>query len=315
MHPATPTHSYAHRPRPVSRGMRTLLYVLTALTFIAGTQLVVLGVHTATFFAWTIDPPLSATFIGAGFWSASTVVFWCARQRDWARARVIVPTVAVVASMLLVATWQHLELFHGLFGLAWIEIYAFFPPILAALTIQQLAASGHVTRGAERLPAPLRLTLAAQAATALAVGALLFVSPSVAASIWAWELGDLTSKAIGTWLVGTGITCGLIAALDDRSALPGWALAQMVLGGTVLLGLARYANDLDLAGPSAYLLVTYMLATLASGSYGAVLAQREGRFTPTTGLGGIPVELRAPAAGPAPAQLPVPNGRRASVRP
>jgi hypothetical protein len=108
---------------------------------------------------------------------------------------------------------------------------------------------------------------------------------------------------------------GVIAALDDRSALPGWALAQTVLGGTVLLGLARYAGDLDLASPSAYLLVTYMLATLASGSYGAVLAQREGRFTPTTGLGGIPVELRAPAAGPAPAQLPVPNGRRASVRP
>ena len=113
--PATPE-------RTVSRGMRTLLYALTALTFIAGTQLVVLGEHTATFFAWAIDPPLSAAFIGAGFWSASTVVFWCARQRDWARARVIVPTVAVVASMLLVATLQHLELFQGLFGLAWIEI-------------------------------------------------------------------------------------------------------------------------------------------------------------------------------------------------
>lgn len=34
--------------------MRTLLYVLTALTFVVGTQLVMLAEHTAAFFAWTI---------------------------------------------------------------------------------------------------------------------------------------------------------------------------------------------------------------------------------------------------------------------
>jgi hypothetical protein len=283
----------AGRERPVSRGMRSLLYALTALTFIAGTQLVVLGEHTATFFAWAIDPPLSATFIGAGFWSASTIVFWCARQRDWARARVIVPTIAAVAGMLLVATLQHLEQFQGLFGFAWIEIYAFFPPILAAITIQQLAVPGRVTRGADHLPSPLRSALAAQAAVALVVGALLYVAPSDAPSIWPWKLSALTSKAIGTWLVGTAITSGVIAAQDDRSALPGWALAQIVLGGTVLFGLARYAGDIDFTDPSAYLLAGYMLATLASGAYGAALARREGRFAPTPGLGGIPVELRA----------------------
>ena len=300
--------------------MRTLLYALTALTFIAGTQLVVLGEHAATFFSWPIAPPLSAAFIGAGFWSASTVVFWCARQRDWARARVIVPTVAVVASMLLVATLQHLELFQGLFGFAWIEIYAFFSPILAAITIQQLAAPGRVTRAADRLPIALRVTLVAQSLVALGAGALLFASPSVAASFWPWELGDLTSKAIGTWLVGTGITSGLIAALDDRSALPGWALAQMVLGGTVLFGLARYAGDIDFTNPSASILTAYMLATLTSGAYGTLLAWREGRFAPTSGLGGIPVEVRAPAAGtatngdPARAHLAVAAGQATSVR-
>jgi len=256
---------------------------------------VVLGEHTATFFSWVIDAPVSAAFIGAGFWSASTVVFWCARQRDWARARVIVPTVGVVASMLLIATLQHLEQFRGLFGFAWIEIYAFFPPILAAITVGQLAVPGRVTRCGERVPAALRVTLAAQAAIALAVGALLFVSPSIGSSIWPWELGELTSKAIGTWLIGTAITSGLIAALDDRSALPGWALAQMVLGGAVLFGMARYAGDVDFTHPSAYLLTAYMLATLATGAYGAALARREGRFAPTTGLGGIPVELRTSA--------------------
>ena len=134
--------------RPVSRGMHVLLYVLTALTFFAGTQLFVLSDHTETFFSWTILNPMSAAFIGAGFWGASVVVFWCARQRAWTRGRVVVPTVAVVATMLMVGTLQNLEAFHGLLGLAWIEVYSLFPPILAAITIMQLIVPG--IRSAQR---------------------------------------------------------------------------------------------------------------------------------------------------------------------
>src|SRR4051812_33352503 len=113
--------------RPVTRGMRALLYALTALTFIAGTQLFVLAEHTDAFFSWDVAPPVTAAFVGAGFWSAAVVAFWAARQRHWARARVIVPTIGIVAVMLLVATLQHTDAFDGLFGVAWIEIYAVFP--------------------------------------------------------------------------------------------------------------------------------------------------------------------------------------------
>lgn len=119
---------------------------------------------------------MSAAFVGVGFWSAATVVFWCSRQRNWVRARVIVPTVAVVATMLMVATIEHLEVFHGPIGLAWIEVYAIFPPALFALAVMQLASGAH-------------------------------------ASEWPWELTDLTSKAVGTWLVGTGVTAAFVAAV------------------------------------------------------------------------------------------------------
>ena len=129
--------------------MHVLLYVLTALTFFAGTQLFVLSDHTDQFFSWTIANPMSAAFIGAGFWGAAVVVFWCARQREWTRGRVVVPTVAVVATMLLVATLQNLEAFHGLLGLAWIEVYSIFPADpRAPITIMQLGGARHRTRTA-----------------------------------------------------------------------------------------------------------------------------------------------------------------------
>ena len=283
------------RVRPVSRGMHVLLYVLTALTFFAGTQLFVLSEHTDQFFSWTIANPMSAAFIGSGFWGAAVVVFWCARQRDWTRGRVVVPTVAVVATLLLVGTLQNLESFHGLLGLAWIEVYSIFPPILAAVTIMQLAVPGTDPHSGTRLPTGLRLTLVVQGVVAIAVGALLFASsPSVADDLWAWKLTDLTSKAVGTWLVGTGLTCAVVAVLDDRAALPGWALAQITLGAGVLFGLARFEGHVDFDDATAYLIVAYFASTLLSGAYGAALSWRDGRFAPTEGAGGIPVETRAP---------------------
>jgi hypothetical protein len=272
--------------------MRVLLYVLTALTFVVGTQLVVLAEHTEQFFSWTIAVPMSAAFVGAGFWGAATVVYWCARQRDWARGRVVVPTVAVVATMLLVATLQNLSAFHGLLGLAWIEVYAIFPPALVAITVMQLARPGRDPRLGPRLPGALRGALAVQAAVAIVVGVVLFTSSdAVAADVWPWALTDLTSKAIGTWLVGTGVTCGVVALLDDVACLPGWAVAQIVFGGALLvLGLARFGDDVA-AELSLWLIVAFFLSMLATGLAGSVLAWRGGWFAPIAGVGGFPVEL------------------------
>ena len=282
--------------RPVSRGMHVLLYVLTALTFFAGTQLFILSEDTDQFFSWTIANPMSAAFIGAGFWGAAVVVFWCARQRAWARGRVVVPTVAVVATMLLVATLQNLESFHGLLGLAWIEVYALFPPILGAITIMQLAVPGADPHSGDRLPAALRLVLAVEALAAIVVGVLLFASsPSMAADLWAWPLTDLTSKAVGTWLVGTGVTCGMVALLDDRAAMPGWALAQMTLGAAILFGLARFESHVDFDETSRLPARPVLRRDVRHGGVGGVDRLARGPLRPDPGCGRHPGRAADPA--------------------
>lgn len=279
--------------RQVSRGMHALLYLLTALTFLVGTQLLILAEYTDQFFSWTIGVPMTAAFVGAGFWGAAVVVFWCARQRDWARGRVVIPTVAIVVTMLLIATLQNLDQFHGLLGLAWIEVYVLFGPALGAITIMQLVKPGVDRHSGVRLQGWLRLVFAAQAVSAIAFGALLFISsPSLADSVWPWPLTDLTSKAIGTWLVGTGATCGVISLLDDRDAMPGWALAQIAFAGAVLLSLLRFSEDVDFGELSAWLLVLFFASMLVSGGFAAWSAWREGLYAPIEAAGGIPVELR-----------------------
>lgn len=55
--------------RSLTPSMRWLLLIGSLLAFIAGLQLFVLSEQTSHFFAWTIDVPLTAAFLGAIYWA------------------------------------------------------------------------------------------------------------------------------------------------------------------------------------------------------------------------------------------------------
>jgi hypothetical protein len=112
------------------------------------------------------------------------------------------------------------------------------------------------------------------------------------ASIWPWELTPLAAKAVGTWLIGIGLTAGVVAAIDDRADMPGNSISQLVLGVATLIALLRFGGDAELTSGEGVAFVAVGLAILGSGTYGALAALREGRFAPTLQPGGIPVELR-----------------------
>jgi hypothetical protein len=236
---------------------------------------------------------MTAAFVGAGFWSAAVITYWAARQRDWVRARVPVPTILIVATLLLIATLDHIDTFQGLLGLAWIEVYALFAPIMIALVVRQLAFGGSNTHSGAHVPSPLRAAYALQAVALIVVGTLLFVgSADLRADIWPWELTPLTAKAVGTWLIGIGVIAGYIALFDDRADVPGNSVAYLVLSIVSFLGLARFGDEVDFSSVSGVLFVAFLVSVLLAGLYGALLSLREGRYAPVLEPGGVPVELR-----------------------
>ena len=87
-----------------SRGLRWFFGVSAVLAAIAGAELFAGASDTDRFFSWTIDPPLTAAFMGAAYWAAMVLLAWAARQRTWARARTALPAVFTIAVLLLVAT-------------------------------------------------------------------------------------------------------------------------------------------------------------------------------------------------------------------
>lgn len=281
-------------PRPVSRGMRGFLYVAIALTFAAGTQLVVLADHTDRYFAWSIAVPMSAVFIGASFWAASVVLVWSARQREWVHARVPVPSVAVVATLLLIATVQHIEEFDSLLGFLWIEVYAFVPPVAVTLVVMQLAVPGKDPPAESSLPSGLRVALGVHAVALLGLGGFLYFAPGESNSIWPWELSDLTSKAIGTWLLGIGTLAAYVVLRNDRADIPGASLSYLVLPAMLALGLIRFPDDVDFSSVDTLVFLAFVVSAAAIGTYGAVVSLRERRFASGLPQGGFPVEVKRP---------------------
>src|SRR5438552_14020908 len=98
--------------RPVIAPMRGLLYAASTLVFLAGLQLTVFTEQTATYFAWTIHPPLTAAFLGAAYWAAVPVEVIAARQTIWAKARVGAPGICFFPTLTPLATPLHLARFN-----------------------------------------------------------------------------------------------------------------------------------------------------------------------------------------------------------
>lgn len=270
--------------RPLTAGMRRLLLVASILVFIIGIPLFLLSEQTERFFAWTISVPLTAAFLGAGYWSSFFIEFVASRESVWARARVAVPAVLVFTVLTLVATLIHLDLFHlgSSFGAitrigtwTWMAVYVGVPPMLLALWVLQARLPGGDPPRAAPMPAGARFPIGLLAVAMLAVGLALFVAPSSAALLWPWKLTALTGQAVGAWLIGLGVAAAHVAwwEKDWRRVLPVSAMFA-VFGALELVVLARYLGALDWTDPRAWIYLLFLLSMLAIGLSGLYAARR-----------------------------------------
>jgi hypothetical protein len=243
------------------------------LAVIAGVELFIGASDTDRFFSWTIDPPLTAAFMGAAYWAACVLLAWAARQRDWPRARTALPPVFTIAVLLLVATLIHIDRFHhDLYGRFWVVVYVIVVPLLAYLIWAQPKGSGASTcHGSERpLAGWLRATLGLQAAALLVFGVLLFVAPIGMHSIWPWPLTPLTGRAIGAFLCGFGVAAAFALRENDLDRLYGSALAWGTLGSLEMLAVGLHSDDVTASGLGTVVYLAFFASVLGVGAYGAL---------------------------------------------
>jgi hypothetical protein len=270
--------------------MRVILVVAAVLVFLAGLQLTVFTEHTADWFAWTIEVPMTAVFLGAAYWSSAVLEIAGARSPGWGRARLTVWTVLVFTSLTLVVTLVHLDAFHlgpehpasaRLITWGWLAIYAGVPVLmLVALALQAASRVPGPRVRLHPLPAGLRALLVALAVVLLAGGLALLLSPGWAAGGWPWPLTDLTARAIGAWLVGLGWAAAHARLIDDESRVQPLGTTGVAFVVLEVVALLRYGDALDWSGTPA---VVFVLGLGGIGVAGAWILALGGRRRRTQG--------------------------------
>lgn len=272
-----PTFDVVAEARPLTPGMRRLLVAATVLVALAGVQLYVIPERTVDWFAWTVQPPVTAAFLGAAYWASAAVELASARAPAWAQARVSVPGVFVFTALTLVVTLVHLDRFHlgadnavgtRAVTIAWIAVYSVVPVLMAAIWWRQARTPGSDPPRTRPLPGWLVAAVALVAAVLLAYGSWLLVDPPAAATWWAWELTPLTGRAIGAWCVGLGVTAAQTVWEGDATRARPVAIGALALTGLAVGALARYPGDVDLGSAQGAGLVVVLSAW---GVLGAVL--------------------------------------------
>jgi hypothetical protein len=259
---------------------RVLLGAFAVLTALAFGSLFVLAPSTERSFAWTIQPPLTAAFIGAGYGAGFLLVVLSQRAGTWACVRVPVLTIFVFVVLTLAATVIHLDRLHfaaeflGLGALAkgaawfWFVVYLLVPVATLVLLVAQERASGIDPPARHPVPPALRVALGLESAVLFVVGVLLYAVPSSAATVWPWVLTPFTGRIIAAWLLAFAAATALASVAGDLERLRTAAIAYTAFGALVLVAVLRFPSTLDWSDPTTWLFVAVAVAVTATGGIG-----------------------------------------------
>lgn len=272
------------------RAARRLLKVFCALTAAGFVALFVLAPATSEYFAWTIQPPLTAAFLGAGYGAGFLLSVLCLRAPGWAHVRLPFVTVTAFTWLTTLATALHLDRLHfrtpGTGPVAepaawlWLVVYVVVPVAMTVVLVRKGSWRAPPRATSERGPAAVALPgwlaalLAVEGLAMGLVGVVLFVAPATGATWWPWPLTPFTGRAVAAWLLAFAWAAAASVARRDLAELRPATLAYTAFGALQLVALVRFATDLDASAPRPALYVALLVAVTVTGALGWWLGRR-----------------------------------------
>ncbi len=262
--------------KKTTAGIRVILYTASFLVLSVGLSLYFLSEKTDIYFSWTINPPLTAAFLGAGYLASFLTEFLSAREKIWAHARIAVPGVLAFTILTSIVTLLHLDRFHfdspvfiTLAGTwVWLAIYISVPIALGILWLLQARQPGIDPARRESLALWIRSILILQASIMFFFGAAMLLIPETIIPLWPWKLSVLTSQAIGAWGVGIGIIALHAVWENDWTRLSPMMMGYVVYGALQAINLLRYPDVLNWSGASVSFYTIFIISILFTGAYG-----------------------------------------------
>jgi hypothetical protein len=227
--------------------------------------------RTATLWAWTIQPEITAmvlasVYAGGGYFFGR-IVFGA----PWREVAAGFPAVIVFVWVAAIATLPHLDRFHkdSLPFAAWTTLY-----VLTPFVVPWLVARNHRLFGPPSGPAfarGLKLGLGAVGGVLLLAGLLFLAAPDVAIDAWPWTLTPLTARITGAVIAMYGTVWLAVAAHGTWAGIRIPLQAHVIGLAFLLAGVARDNDAVDWGNPLAEVIVALAAAMLVTS---ALLSQR-----------------------------------------
>ena len=261
--------------KQTTSGIRLILYIASFLVLSVSFSLFFFPEDTATYFSWTINPPLTAAFLGAGYLSSFLLEFLSAKEKVWAKARPAIPAVWVFTFLTLIVTLLHIDRFHFDSALlittvgtwVWLAVYISVPIAMGILWIHQVRQSGGDPPRVASLPRWLLLALLLQGAIMFLIGGVMLVFPDLIIPVWPWGLSPLTGRAIGAWGVGIGIIALQATWENDWMRLFPTMVSYSLYGILQLFNILRFYSSIDWTVSAIFYLV-FITSIFLVGSFG-----------------------------------------------
>jgi hypothetical protein len=221
---------------------------------------------------------MSAMIMGGGYLSGAYFFTRVARATQWHRVAAGFPATTVFASILLLVTILHWDVFnydHVSFW-AWLALYGSTPFLLPWLWATNRRTDPRTLAADDiEVPRPLRITVGIGGILQLGVAAVMFLRPSVLVQDWPWVLNEATLRSIGAFVAFPAVTW--LWFLVDRRWSSFRITQQVVMLGLLLIGVASVATNSEFRegwfGP--YLAMVVVALMLNAALY-AVMERRRG---------------------------------------
>jgi hypothetical protein len=218
--------------------------------------------RTATLWAWTIQPELSAMVLGSVYTGGAYFFARVLFGASWQEVAAGFPAIALFVWMATLATALHLDRFaeDSLPFAAWAALYVVTPLLVPYLYLRNRRRAG--VAGGAPLPRGIRTGLAVVGGLIVALALLVFAAPDAAIGDWPWTLTPLTARITAAVVALYGAVWLAVAAHGTWTAarIP---LQSHVIGLAVfLVSVARDESVVDW-GPLALVVVAVAAAMLA----------------------------------------------------
>ena len=266
--------------KQLSLSAKLLLFGAGALAFVAGPILFFFPTQTESYFAWTINHPLTPIFMGANYLGGLGAL-WALQINRWSAARVQMPGIFVFAVTQLFATLLHIPIFNWSHPIAWAWLFVYISSPVAALLVYRAMEKDYVAPADQSQPVPDRFALIFQTfavisalfGIGLIIWPFLYSAPNQGSAVpwWAWKLTPLTAHVAGGWYLAAATLYYTLSRQRTIGTTGPALLALMIVTGTQLVGALIWLKAFD---GSPIFIFLYLLNSIAVFAFSVFIFRR-----------------------------------------